>query len=429
MSLYLILIPSLRAQEGALVFDDVQKALDYGEQKCRSLKISHTQYLLARYEELIAEVEIFNPKAIVSGSAINNLELPVSFLPGEVFGEPGAAQAVELGQQYVSMVTVTPQIDIINIPAWNKLRSASHSRQLAETNEQIAKKSLFESIASSYFNIVALQQQIDILHHSRHNSDSILIILMNKYEQGLIRKQEVNKAKINMLLIKDKLVQYECNLRQQQNAFRVLCDIDHDVVLKFKNDRSFNDKSVVAIQNNLYTRQKLLEHEIALQDYKAAVNNLWPVLSAVGGWAWQDNSNVGFFDSNGSSFQSSYIGLRLTYNIPTAGFFRQSKKTKANLNIAKLNLDHARLQQNTDHENLLIDYQKAISAVEISAEVLELKNDSYARDSAIFYEGILPADDLLNILNDLINAQLNHVASQSNARYLMTKVNINNNLQ
>lgn len=420
----ILILVDVASCQSLVTFSNVKEAIDYASAKAASLKTSNEHYVLSKYELLTAKLGILDPKVSVSASAINNTQLPVSFLPGEIFGSPGTLQEVQLGQQYVSAINVSPQIELINMTSWTELKSAKLGSKLAEVNDLLAKKTLAESVSAAYFNVVSYQQQLKLMKKNLLNNDSILHTVINKFEQGIVRQQDVNQAKVNRLLIEDKVNQLEVSINQQIIALKVLCELESELVLKHTVENNENPINR-SIENDLLGRQGALEREVAYADLRAAQRSQLPTLSLVGNWSAQDNSNEGFFDSESSSFQTSYVGLRLTYNLPGTSYMSQTRMAKANYKIAAWNYEHDLLQEKANNDQLMLDLEKISTSMELSAEILKLKEDNYLKNKNIYHQDLLSTDNLLQSLNDKINAAITYEMNKANTQHIQTKLSIN----
>jgi OMF family outer membrane factor len=425
----LFICPELQAQT-SLVFKNVDDALAYAEENAVSVNVSREQYLLAKYDILMAKVQVLNPKGTVTASAIDNIKLPVNYLAGEDAGSTGGSQAVEFGMRYASSLSISPQIDIINLSAWEKLKSAKLSEQLARVNEQLALKTLLESVAAAYFNIVSTREQIKILQQNLANNDAIVTIVTNKYDQGQVRKQDVNQAEVNKLLIQDKISQLEYTLRQQINSLKVLCDIKDEQTLKVVHEeKTVLPVSPAGISNGLLSRQNQLEKEVAESELQASKKSLFPTLSLVGDLSWDDYSNDGFFDEESSSSRSSYIGVRISYDIPSVNYFSKNQKAQTTLKIAELDREHAFLEEKMKNKQLLLDYQKCSETLHNSERIFELKADTFTKNRDIYQQDLISTETLMVSLNDKINANLTHGVNTVNCQNYMTRILINQQIQ
>jgi outer membrane protein TolC len=427
---FLLLFSNVKAQD-SLSLKSIDDVFAYAEKNATVLKVSNEQVALAKYQTLISKINIFNPKGNVTASATDFLEIPSNFLPAEIFGGvPGTFKEVKFGQQYISTIGITPQIDLINIQSWQKIKVSKINENLSNKTQLLIKKNLLENLAMTYYSIISIQKQIDILDVNYTNNIKIEEVVRNKNKEGLLRSQDVNQAAVNLLQIEDKKMQLETTLLQQINALKVLCDINFDIKLNLSNSETeINDFQKIEVNSKLVSEQSILQKELNKQELKSYKSSFYPTLSAIGNWTYQENNTTGFFDTNGSSFQSSYIGLRLNYLLPESSKFQQKRTLKTNLTIASENAKHSELQEKNANEQLKLDFQKAMDSFKISKKIVALKTDTYKKNLEIFQQNLVSIDNLLISFNDKLNAELNDIVNEINTNYLKTKININNTIQ
>ncbi len=427
---FLLLFSNVKAQD-SLSLKSIDDVLAYAEKNATVLKVSNEQTALAKYQTLISKINIFNPKGNVTASATDFLELPSNFLPAEIFGGvPGTFKEVKFGQQYISSIGITPQIDLINIQSWQKIKASKINENLSNKTQLLIKKNLFENLAMTYYSIISIQKQIEILNVNYTNNQKIEEVVRNKNKEGLVRSQDVNQAAVNLLQIEDKKMQLETTLLQQINALKVLCDINFDTKLNLSNPEiEINEFQKIEVKSKLISEQSILQKELNKQELKSYNSSFYPTLSAIGNWTYQDNSNIGFFNTNATSFQSSYIGLRLNYILPESSKFQQKRTLKTNLTIASENAKHSELQEKNANEQLKLDFQKSMDSFIISKKIVALKTDTYNKNLEIFKQNLVSIDNLLISFNDKLNAELSVVVNEINTNYLKIKININNTIQ
>jgi OMF family outer membrane factor len=312
-------------------FTSLDSLLTFAEQNSTAIKTSDAQLMLAKYQTLFAKINQFNPRASVNYAATDNTQLPVNFFPAEIFnGQPGTFKEVHTSKQYVQSVYVTPQIDIINPATWAELSSAKLGEQLTTINSTLTKKTLFESIAASYFNIISFQHQIDLTSKTLLNADTILKIFQDKYQQGIIRSQDVNNAKVNKLLIQDRLQLLQNALEREYNLLKLLCDADMNLkfVIEYQETKDIPVQDPLVAENPLFVNQAQMQLQYSASEYKARRAANYPTLSFIANWAKQENSNLHFFDNTSRWIPANYFGLRLSYTFPDAGSLSQTIAAK-----------------------------------------------------------------------------------------------------
>ena len=236
-----LLINQFSNAQNKLVFKTLDSLFEYAENHSISIKTGEQQVLLAKWQKISAQAGLVNFKMQTSFSLTDNVKLPVTYFPAEAFGgEPGTFKEVTTGQQFIGNFNFAPQIDIINPVSWSRLKSAKINSQLTDVTNLMVKKSLFESISASYYNIISLKEQIEITQKNLYTADTLQMIMQNKYTEGIVRQQDLNDATINKISLKDKLTQFEISLNQQYYALKVLCDIPQDTDILLTENTIYN---------------------------------------------------------------------------------------------------------------------------------------------------------------------------------------------
>jgi outer membrane protein TolC len=418
--------------QNSLRFNSIDSLFRYAEDHSAAIKTADQQSLLAKSIKLAALGNIANLKAPISASWTDNTELPVSYVPAEFFGGPaGTLKELSFGQEYVTNYGITPQIDIISPAAWARVKSASINSKLTETINLINKKTLFESISATYYNILSLQAQTETLKENVKAADSIFSISTNKFSLGLIREQDKNTAEINLLNVQDKLVQLNSTLEQQYNTLKLLCDISPATSVTIEEKTSVQTTAAPASKSGLYEKQQQLQSAYMRSELRAnRLLTFSPTLSFVFNQAWQQSSNSSFFDENANHFSTQYFGLKLSIPLPfDVNHLSQTYTSRINYTISKLNAEHGALQNQISNTQLDLDYQKALSAYTNAKKVAALRESNYSKSLNQFKEGILSTENLLLAFTEHVNAKLNLISAENTLNYTVQKIKINNSIQ
>jgi outer membrane protein TolC len=432
ITIALLFVHQVATAQDELKFNSLDSLLSYTENNSISIKTGEQQILLAKWQKISAQAGLVNFRMQTNFNLTNNTELPVSFLPGEAFGgAPGTFKEVTMGQQFIGNLNITPQIDIINPASWAKLQSANVNNELANINNLIAKKSLFESISASYHNIISLQEQIKLTEKSLLIADTLLINMQNKYSAGIVRQQDLNDAQINKLTLADKLEQLKLSLEQQYLSLKILCDIPETTHLKIDESIDYEQQLTIGLEvdNQLSYKSSLLKVDLAKADLKTNHFMQLPTVSFVFYDAWQQNSNNMFFDNEARWLNSQYVGLKLSLPFPDINRFTQTKTSKINRTISLQNAEHSKIQNDNNNRQLVLDYEKAFSQFAAAKQIFELKEQNYQLALNQFNMEILPSDKLLIAFNDMIASRLNYSSALANLLFLKSKIDINNSVK
>jgi outer membrane protein TolC len=417
---------SILAQE-TKTFSNLNEVLDYSKTQNYSFENAKFQTQLAVMAKKTALGNVFNPKINTSIQVLNNINLPTSYLPAEAFGGvSGTFKEVQIGQQYVSTLNIQPQFDIINLSNLAQIKSAKINEQLVENQNKINEQNLYEKINAVYFNILSFKEQKIVVTENILIAENILKIISEKNKEGIARKQEVNEAEVNLILLQDKLEQIEMNTKIQYEILNLFFEnkINGNLtqsIFEYKNESfiSVND-------NNLQNQNSELQTQLAQQEYKTLRYQNYPTLSFISSFNWQNLSNEQFFSTQSNWQNFNYIGLKLGWELPTIQRLSNIKNKKIQLEILQQTYEHIKAETKSKKEQLELEYQKSINQLVNFQKVFDLKKDTYEKNFNQFKEGILPLDKLLISQNDMINSKINVVSALTNIGFNKNKIEINN---
>ncbi|MFD2935183.1 TolC family protein [Spirosoma flavum] len=420
----------IRAQD-VLSFRSLDDVLAYADSHSSTVKNATQQDILAKYQTLAAQLGKWNVQGRATLTLTDNTRLTTNFIPAEIFGGPaGTFQKVTFGQQYVSNLIVSPQIDIINPYSAAQVKLARTNEQLTATTNLLTKKNLYESLAGTYYNLLSYQWQIGVTRNSLANADTLVSILQDKQKEGIVRPQDVNTALANRLTLVNKVQQLISQQGQQISSLKILCDIDPDrsLVITGPQQPAVFDASLTATSDLL---QRQTEWQKKRQEASLNANRKWyyPTVSLLGNLGWQQNTNNHFFDAN-KWLANNYVALRFSLPLlPDVGKIAAVQYDRINIQIAQNNWQHSVWQDTVNNRQLEQDYQTAYTSYQLMAQIERLQKDSYAKNLAIYKEGILSLTDLLVSFNAWLNSSLTTAAQVATSEYAKSRIAISNTLK
>jgi OMF family outer membrane factor len=426
--LFLILSSSnlIFAQE-IKTFSNLNEVLDYSKTQNFMFENAKFQSQLAVLVKKTAIGNVINPKINTSIQVQDNINLPISYLPAEAFGgASGTYKEVQIGQQYVSTFNIQPQFDIINLSSFAQIKSAKINQQLVDNQNKINEQNLYEKITGVYFNILSFKAQKEVVEENILIAENILEIISEKNKEGIARKQEVNEAEVNLILLQDKLEQLEMNIKIQYEILNLFFENKikgnlTQTIWEYK-----NETFITVNDNNLQNRSSELQTQLALQEYQSLRRQNYPTLSFISSFNWQNLSNDQFFSplSNWQNF--NYIGLKLGWELPTIQRLSNIKTKKIHIEILQKTNEQIKVETESKKEQLDLEFQKSIKQLINFQKVFEFKKDTYEKNFNQFREGVLPLDKLLIAQNDMIISKLNIVSALTNIGFNKSKIEINN---
>ncbi len=257
------------------------------EEVWKDVKQSNTLFKNAAIQSELAELarktaigNIINPRMPVSFTMLDNTRLQNNFIPAEIFGGPaGTFREVTFGQQYNALLSLQPQFDIFNLSAISQIKSAKINQQLTESQNLLNEMTLYESVNATYYNIVSLKNQRVVLAKNIEIATQIKAKVTDRYQEGIIRKQDVNEAEVNLIALQDKLEQLEYNISLQKNILSLFLENKWKPAVEEDLLNYVLDNVPVPISGNIQYKNAMLQSKMLHQDIKVLQHQYYPTLS------------------------------------------------------------------------------------------------------------------------------------------------------
>lgn len=408
--------------------------LKYASSKSISLQTGEIKFEQATKAKKAAIISIPDPSGSMSFTYTNNTVLPVTLFPNN-FNDPSKPaepySVSRLGVQYNSNWTQTIDIKLFNVQGWQDLRSAKINIEATAVDNKLTRKSLYENIATTYFNIVQLQDQLAITKENLLVSDTLVQIAQHKYNEGLLKKQDLSDTQVNYLNTAENARQIEFQIQQQYVLLKQISDLpDQDSIIIRHQVFSEYETTPIVEQNNLDVSNALLKEKMALVNYRKNNAIKFPTLSFFGSESRvQYNTRSGLFDKNWDWYQSQYLGLRLTLSMPSAKQLGSIWESRYNYQISQRNAQQTKIQSELDHKNLSIAYAKAWSQFTTNREIFKLKKDSYLKNKELYQLGLISTETTLNSFSAMVSSDYNLSGSVAALLLAQAKIDINNTIK
>lgn len=425
-TLLCILVIKIHGQE-LVKFSNINEVFAIVKNKNYSLINAELQNKIAGLTKQTSIANVFNPRVPITIQALDNMNQQVSFLPAEAFGGPaGTFKQVTIGQQYVSTLAIMPQFEIFNLSNIAQVKSAKLNEQLVDNQNKLNELQLYNKINSIYSNIISFNGQKEILQENLVIAENIQAIIKQKFDEGLVRKQDVNEAEVNVISTKDKLEQLDVNLKIQYQLLNLFFENQTNGEVTESIWNYENSNQITQVKNNLDVENTHLQILLAKQEYKSLKYQNLPSLSFVSSFSWQNLSNESFFNSKSNNTNFNYLGLKLNIELPTAQRIANTKNKSIQMKMLSNSEEHAIKENDIKNQQLIMDLEKAIKQSDNLKKIVDLKRDSYEKNYNQFKENILPLDKLLIAQNDLLGSKLNLVLALATISFNKNKIDINN---
>lgn len=367
------------------------------------------------------------PQVNVTADLTDNV-LQQAFVFPVGFMDPNAGEdayaVIRAGMQYSTTVNAQATQQLFNKSVFTGIKAARVSEDFYNQNIARTEEEVIQQVASLFYQVASLKSQRVVLESTLAETQKNLTILSEKFQNGLARKVDVDRLKVNATNIETELRSVDDMHASRLNQLKLLAGIDMntsiDVVepLLQEADAYQVDPQVLdddwAWENKIEYKQ--LSTQLSLYDLerKNFASGYFPTLSAFASYTYSGQSNDFILSANANSvwFDMASIGLRLT--IPVFdGFNKSARMQQSRIRRMKTERDmHFTEQQaNMAYDNARKTFETSYSSYRAQSENVALANSVYEVTLQNYNEGVSPLTDLLQAESAKIQAQSQLITS------------------
>lgn len=327
----------------------------------------------------------------------------------------GQTQTLKFGQKWNSTAGIQLSQQLFNQQVFTGLQAARSSEEYYNLTAQYTEEQVIELVANNYYQVLVNRQQLNVLDNNIKNVKVIEKIISNQFSNGLAKKIDVDRIKVNRTNLETQREQTVNAIIQLENQlkFAMGMQVTTPIILpdteltEVKELPRFTDS--IALSNR--TEIKLLNNQDKLLwlQRKAYVAEYYPTLALTGNYTYSSQAGgFDFLNSNSTAigFGSSAIGLTLKVPIFN-GFLTRSKIRQADVNIQKAKEDRIETTNalNLAYENAKIQLRNSLNTIEAQKKNSELAQEIYNSTQNNYNNGLASLTDLLDTETSLTQAQ------------------------
>ncbi|MEQ9438008.1 MAG: TolC family protein, partial [Cyclobacteriaceae bacterium] len=338
------------------------------------------------------------------------LELPTTPLPGEIFGEPGQTINAQFGRNYNYNAGFNASLNILDWPSALQTRIAKGNVVLAQVEAKAFEQALKEQVALYYYTAIVTLEALALNQKDWEISDSLRMLIQQKFQQGVIDAAILNQAKINLNNVMQSQNSNQVLLAQTWEQLRILLGASATDSLWLSQTLSHEisdyliDPNVAPNPNILVAETQLDQASLQVKWQSTAFLPKISLYGYVGKQQFRDDFGLSFKGQSWSNY--SYLGLNL--NVPLfTGFANRNRLITAKIDhqIAE-NQRQDEVRKAAIQDQLLIsEYQHRIDILTSALENYQLFDQNRALAYQKLSKGLISMDAYLMTFDDYLQAE------------------------
>ena len=420
-----ISVPALAQTPGATVLS-IKDAIQFGQQNNSNIRVSQIGEQIGQKQ--ISEVKgRALPQVSGNGSFEDRLKIPLLILPTGLGGTTSGSEGIPLGKQYNTALTgeVT---QMLFDPSFNVgLRAAKVSSRLNEQNTRQVIEQTSYNIASAYYQAIVVDKQLLLLRSNLINTQRTLQLTELQLQNGVAKRVDVSRLRVNASNIESQIRQAELNLEQALNQLKNQMGMPltqpialSDTTLTLEQDAA----ALASVPEDVFVNRleyQILQSNLELQtlDQRNIGATGYPNLRAFGNYGYSgQGDSFGLFKTEGNNwvdYTTASVGVRLS--IPVFdGFQRRARVQQSNLKARQLeeNINLTKQNINLEISNALTQYRNTLQRIQAEQQNVQLAQEVYGVTQLEMREGVGTTTNVVEAETALRQAQNTYITTLLN---------------
>lgn len=397
---------------------------------------------VSKLEEQVVDRQIAETRARtmpqINGNAnlTDNYRRQVLVLPAGLGGGDGSGGPTKImaGTKFSSALGVEVTQPFLDMAAFTGLKASKAGREYAVIRTQQSKEEVINAVSKQYYQILTNMEEVKLQQQTVQILQQLIVASEGQYNNGLLRKVDLDRIKVNLINTQSKLTQAQNDLDRNLNQLKVTLSIPlqaqlvlDTLALDEQNAFIEGGKSDFLVDNR--TEVKLLDSQIKLSKLQRSAIRAenYPKLNAF--FNYNQNvlsdefSTIFTNQAPAISYGMGAVGVRLQIPI-FSGFSRTSRVAQSSLKIEQLEKQREAkaLELDAANQNALIQMSNTVTMLRAQQENVKLSEDVYAANRTNYNLGLSSLTDLLDSQASYLEAK--NLYTKSVLRYKLAELEL-----
>lgn len=355
----------------------------------------------------------------VTGSSVVNLNplVMVMPLPAEFMGgEPGEFVPIKVGQPWTGTTQVQLSQQLYNKQVFTGLKAARSTEEFYRLSEQLSRENVIQQVAVNFYQVQITRLQMEVIDANIARVDKLEKMITDQFENGLVKRIDVDRVKVNRRNLDAQKLMLENGLRQQENLLKYYMGmpVEEDIVLADPDIASMQVAEVVPSLNSTLDFQNLLSFKVLKKQEEllgfqreAIRSEGFPTVSLSGSYSYNSQSGqLALYSSKALNYDMATISLNIRVPI-FDGFSRRSRAAQSDIEIRRLQADirHTTNGLNMANQNAKTQLSNSLRTIEVQRSNKDLAREVFENVQHNYQNGLANLTDLLDAEAGLVESQ------------------------
>ena len=321
----------------------------------------------------------------------------------------------QLGRKWNDVAGVQVTQQLFNQQVFTGLQAAKTSENYYKLSANLSEEQIIEQVANNYYQVLVSRQQLNVIDTNIKNVKVVEKIIANQYQNGLAKKIDVDRIKVNLTNLQTQREQTLNAVVQLENQlkFSMGMPVAQAIVLPPGELSKVETLPAMADTVSLSGRTEIqllnIQKDLLFLQRKSYLAEYYPTLSLNANYSTNGQSDkFDLFKRGGSSLYYDASAIGITLKVPIFnGFATRSRVRQAGVDLKKADEDIRQTKNslNLAYENAKIQLKDNINTIRSQRANVILAQEIYNSTQNNYNNGLAALTDLLDTENALTSAQ------------------------
>ncbi len=356
------------------------------------------------------------PQLTGTSTMTNNVLVQQFVLPAEAFGgEPGQFIAIKAGQTWSALSQVQLSQQLYNKQVFTGLKAAKSTEEFYRLSEQLSRENVIQQVAANYYQVQISRLQMDVIDANIARVAKLGEMIEGQYANGLARKIDVDRIKVNRSNLDAQKSLLENALTQQENLLKYYMGmpIEEPIQLEKLDIATLPLMDIHQLEDDLNVENLLsynvLKKQSELLHFQrdAIISEGYPTLSLSASYTYNTQSNnFNLYSNKALNYDMAAVTLNLRIPI-FDGFSRRSRVQQSQIAINRLQEDIRRTNNSLKmaNENAKSQLINSLNTIRMQQANKRLAQEVFENVQNNYKNGLASLTDLLDAEQSLVEAE------------------------
>lgn len=356
------------------------------------------------------------PQLTGTSTMTNNVLVQQFVLPAEAFGgEPGQFIAIKAGQTWSALSQVQLSQQLYNKQVFTGLKAAKSTEEFYRLSEQLSRENVIQQVAANYYQVQISRLQMDVIDANIARVAKLGEMIEGQYANGLARKIDVDRIKVNRSNLDAQKSLLENALTQQENLLKYYMGmpIEEPIQLEKLDIATLPLMDIRQLEDDLNV-ENLLSYNVLKKQSElihfqrdAIISEGYPTLSLSASYTYNTQSNnFNLYSNKALNYDMAAVTLNLRIPI-FDGFSRRSRVQQSQIAINRLQEDIRRTNNSLKmaNENAKSQLINSLNTIRMQQANKRLAQEVFENVQNNYKNGLASLTDLLDAEQSLVEAE------------------------